>query len=75
VLNEHCEDNALAVKAAQRRVREEKKDMGCVPCVCSVPCSREEAGRSKTYVWDEEDVRLIEGLREHIEDEYWCFRD
>jgi hypothetical protein len=75
VLNNHCDDDVLHIKAAERRIREEKKELGCVRCVCSMPCSREDAGRLETYMWDEADVRLIDGLSEHIEDEYWCFRD
>jgi hypothetical protein len=63
------------VNVAEKRIRLEKTTMGCIPCVCSTPCSRADAAKLKKFVWDESDIRRIEGLQEHIDNEYWSFKD
>jgi hypothetical protein len=75
LLNDASSDHTPMLTAAAERIRLEKTTFGCIPCVCSTPCSRADAVESKTYAWDESDIRGIEGLQEHIDNDYWSFGD
>jgi hypothetical protein len=71
----HAQRSYAHYHCGEKRIRLGKTAMGCIPCVCSTPCSRADAAKLKTYAWDESDIRRIEGLQEHIDDGYWSFKD
>ncbi|KAH7093371.1 hypothetical protein FB567DRAFT_515216 [Paraphoma chrysanthemicola] len=74
VLNEKVADHRAAVRSMVAKIAETAQD-GPIPCECSLPCPRANAGGIKQYSWDEHDVRYIDGLQEHIDEGYWSFRD
>jgi hypothetical protein len=75
VLNDKRVDHTPAINNARKRIWQQKKDAEPIPCACSSPCSKAGMEAGKVYTWDENDVRRIEGLQEHIDAIYWDFED
>ena len=74
LLNDRMVDHVPEVRDLVARIAERARD-GPIACACSAPCSKAGAAKLKRFEWDEGDVRHIDGLQEHIDDGYWCFRD
>ncbi|KAH7082927.1 hypothetical protein BKA63DRAFT_404434 [Paraphoma chrysanthemicola] len=74
VLNGKVADHRADVMRIVAKIAQAAQD-GPIPCECSLPCSRADAEGIKQYSWDEHDVRYIDGLRDHIDEGYWSFRD
>ncbi|KAF2025788.1 hypothetical protein EK21DRAFT_75623 [Setomelanomma holmii] len=74
LLNDRQVDHAAEIKEMVEEIAEKAIDAP-IPCKCTVPCSTADSAKLKQYTWDESDIRHIEGLQEHINDGYWCFKD
>ena len=66
-------DYSTAISARDVQIRQEKTDDLPLPCNCSNSCSK--AGSGKAYVYDVDEQRKMPGLKEHLDDIYWGYRD